>query len=253
MARRAIAPTHPRFYCAQLPHPRLGEPNVWLDVEQSRHLRRVLRLPVGAGLELFDGAGGLASASVLAYGGQRAQCQVHHVAWHDRPPPRLTLATALPKGPAAETMVNQLSQLGVDRVIPLQTERSVVHPRPQKQERFAKAAIESAKQSGRLFLMSLDELTPLNEAMQESADVKLVLSTDGAVAEPDRLALQQATHVMLYVGPEGGFSDNEMTKLQQAGAQPWTIAETVLRIETAALSAATLAGFLTASPHTATR
>jgi 16S rRNA (uracil1498-N3)-methyltransferase len=234
-----------RFYCSELPHPRLGPLECRLGPEQSRHLRKALRFEVGDRLELFDGHGGLARASLAAYEGQQARCQVHHIDWHDRPAPQLTVATAIPKGPAAEGMIEQLSQLGVDRVMPLRTERSVVHPRPQKRERFERAAIESAKQSGRLFLLEFAELHTLEQALAEPADVTLALSSGAErMHQPVPVRLKQAEQVMLLVGPEGGFTDAELAQMEAAGAEPWRISATVLRIETAATAGAAITRFL---------
>jgi 16S rRNA (uracil1498-N3)-methyltransferase len=244
MARGAVAPKQPRFYCEDLPHPRLGDPVRLLDAEQTRHLRKVLRLREGNPLELFDGTGGIAWASLTGFEGGHARCECHAVEFHNRPLPRITLASAIPKGPAAEAMAQQLSQLGADRLIPLKTERSVVHPRPQKRERFEKAAIESAKQSGRLFLMQLSELYTLDQVLKEPADMKLALTPGGEVNEPDRSALREAHHVMVLVGPEGGFTGGELDKMEEQGAQRWTIGPNVLRIETAATAVTAITRFL---------
>jgi len=246
MSRGAVPPDQPRFYCPELPQPRLNDPICMLDAEQTRHLRKALRLKAGDGLELFDGYGSLATAVLTRYERHHARCEVQHVAFHERPLPRLTVATAIPKGPVAETMVQQLSQLGADRLIPLQTERSVVHPRPQKRERFETAAVESAKQSGRLFLMTMTELYTLPQAIAENADLKLALTPTGEITEPERKTLGEAHHVMLLVGPEGGFTDEELTRMDHAGARRWTIGSTVLRIETAATAASAITRFLTA-------
>jgi len=247
VAQAAIAPEQPRFYCPELPHPRFGEAVCRLDGEQSRHARKVLRLKTGDALELFDGKGGLATAKLLAYDGQQARCEVQQTQFHQQPMPRLTVATAIPKGPLAEAMAQQLSQLGVDRLVPLRTERSVVHPRSQKRERFEKAAIESAKQSGRLFLITLDELYTLDQALAALADLKLVLTPTGETREPDRDALDRAHHVMLLIGPEGGFTDSELNAIEQARATAWSIGPTVLRIETAAAAAAAITRYLVGS------
>jgi 16S rRNA (uracil1498-N3)-methyltransferase len=240
----AIAPDRPRLYCPELPHPRLGEASCVLDPEQTRHLRKALRLGPGAAIELFDGRGGLARATVEQFEGQYARCRIQAVNWHERTLPQLIVATAIPKGPRGEDMIEQLSQLGVDRVVPLKTQRSVVHPRPQKVERFEKAAVESAKQSGRLFLLELAALHTLEELLAEPAGLTLALATGGEAAEPDREAVRHCQSLRLVVGPEGGFTDEELDRMQAAGAQPWTIGPTVLRIETAAVAAAAIGRFL---------
>jgi 16S rRNA (uracil1498-N3)-methyltransferase len=145
-------------------------------------------------------------------------------------------------------MIEQLSQLGVDRVVPLRTQRSVVHPRPQKFERFQKAAIESAKQSGRLFLMELAEMQTLDQVMDRGADLTLALDARGETGDLDRAELGDCQHLRLMIGPEGGFTDQELSQMQAAGARPWTVGPTVLRIETAAVAAAAIARFMAIAP-----
>ena len=238
------APGCPRLFCAALPHPRLADPFCYLDENETYHLRKVLRGRVGDPVELLDGQGGLARATIEQFDGRIAICRVQHVDRQAPPSPRVTVATAIPKGPTGEAMADQLSQLGVDRLIPLKTERSVVHPRPQKLGRFEKAAITAAKQSGRRFLMQLEAVTDLSEVVQREADLKLALSAGQRASEPDRSRLRGAANVMLLIGPEGGWSEAELDQLEAAGCERWTIGPHVLRIETAAVAAASITRFL---------
>lgn len=237
-------PSLPRVYCPELPDPQSGEPTCTIDADQTRHLRKALRVKTGDRVELFDRRGGLAQARVEHDDRERAHCRIERVAWHARSSPWVTVATAVPKGPRSETMIDQLSQLGVDRVIPLRTARSVVHPRPQKHSRFEKTAIESAKQAGRLFLMEIAPLHTLDEVLTTDEPLTFALSARGEPAEPDRASLRATGHLRLLIGPEGGFADEELDRIRAAGGRLWTIASTVLRIETAAVAGAAITRLL---------
>ena len=115
-----------RFYC---PHPS-RDGRLHLNADESRHLTRVCRLGVGDGIEVFDGLGSIANARVLADGAGGVELRVEGD-WLKEPPApvSLTLATAVPKGDRFDWLIEKATELGVDRLIPLVTDRSVVDPR----------------------------------------------------------------------------------------------------------------------------
>lgn len=227
----------PRFYCPNLPHPRLSEGLCALDADETRHARKVLRLSEGQRVELFDGAGQLATADLVAYREGAAVCRVLSVESVDPPSPKLTIACAVPKGPRAEDMVNQLAQLGADRFVPLRCERGIVDPGDGKLERFAKASLTAAKQSGRLHFMKVLAPAMLAEVLDEVCDIGLILDPRGEPLNdlPDRLTVSK--HTMLLIGPEGGWTPSELDAAERAGYDRWKLGPNVLRIETAATTA----------------
>lgn len=134
-------------------------------------------------------------------------------------------------------MINDLAQLGVDLLIPLITERSIVEPGTNKLERYAKAAAESAKQSGRAWFMRVAPATRFADALACDADLKLVADP---YARPindlaDRLGAVSAVRIL--VGPEGGLTDAELDAARQHGFTPWRYSPNVLRVETASAAA----------------
>ncbi len=224
----------PRFYCPALPHPRLSESRAMLDEEQTRHLRKVLRGKEGDTVELFNGEGLLGRATVLGFDTGFTWCRVTDVQEHPEPSPRLTVASALPKGPLADTMVSMLSQAGADLLVPLLSSRSVVDPREGKVERLAKLAVESAKQCGRPWLMRVAAPVELGKVLREQVDLKLVMDPRGEALSDLPGVLRQSGKVMLIVGPEGGLTEQELNEADNAGAKRWSVGPNVLRIETAA-------------------
>ncbi len=216
-----------------------------LDRQESNHARNALRLSVGDTIELFDGQGTLAHASIESYDAGHALCRISHTQHLPPITPSITVASAVPKGPRADAMVAQLSQLGVDRFIPLQAEHSVAVPRPAKLERFAKSTIESAKQCRRLWLMHIEQPhTPAEVFAQDSYDFKLIANpaSDPLPNLADRL--QASERILVLVGPEGGWSPAELTAATAAGCLNWSIAPNILRIETAATTAAAILRYL---------
>jgi len=240
----------PRFYCpglaeavsadgtdgSEIAPPDLTGAVCELSKPESHHAKNVLRLSAGQAVELLDGRGAVASASLEGFNSGRAVCRIDRVTRHPRLSPMLTIASAVPKGPRADAMADQLSQLGVDHFIPLIAERSVAIPKDSKIEKFARAAVESAKQCGRAWLMEITEPSPPDEVWADGGyDLKLLAVPGGeALAEP----LPQHKHVLVMIGPEGGWTDRERASARDAGCRDWTFAPHTLRIETAALAAA---------------
>lgn len=233
-----------RFYCPALPHPRLSERGATLDPDQSRHARKVLRLKPGDALELFDGEGKTARGVIRAYAGGLAVCDVTEMAETPPPRPRITIATAIPKGPRADEMVNLLSQLGCDRLTPMLTARSEVDPRDAKLDKWSRVAVESAKQSHRAYVMQVDRPRPLAEVLERQADVKLI-ATIGDFGVGDLAAkLRAVRNVLVLIGPAGDWSDDEIAAARAAGFASWTLGPNVLRVETAAAAATAVLRYL---------
>ena len=232
----------PRFLCPPLdPQTPVPVP-VELDADESHHALRVLRLAPGDAVELFDGAGQTAPAVIVGQSGGRVTCQRQSVTVAPRPQPHLTVAVALPKGSRAEDLANQLAQLGVDVLVPLNCEFGVVKIKPNKLERLERASLAAAKQCGRPHLMQIADPLNLAQAAEQAAaaDHARLLEPDATPWTPAALAadLANARSVWLLIGPEGGFSDTERATARDHGAAGWRLNPHVLRIETAAAAAA---------------
>jgi 16S rRNA (uracil1498-N3)-methyltransferase len=233
-----------RFHCPNLPHPRLSESTVTLDPDQTRHARKVLRLRAGDPIELFDGRGRTARGVIEVFEAGFTVCRVSEVAEMPPPTPRLTIATAIPKGPRADEMVNQLSQVGCDRLVPLVTQRSEVDPRDARLDKWSRIAVESAKQSHRAFVMAVEPARRLAEVMAEPADVKLIATIgDFGLADLGN-RLRAATQVVVLIGPAGDWTDDELVAARDAGFASWTLGPNVLRVESAAVAAAAIVRYL---------
>lgn len=236
-----------RFYCPNLASSTSASPlsdtTVQLDADESHHARRVLRMEIGEKIELFDGQGRRATGELLSWSGGAAirLCEATH---SPRACPRLDVAVTIPKGPRADEMVSQLSQLGVDRLIPLRAERAVVDPRQTKLEKFRRAAVESAKQCGRDYLMEVASPGELVELLREDYDVKLIAAPGGGGGEGLESRLKPAQRVLVLIGPEGGWTEDERKTAADRGATAWSLGSHILRIETAACAAAAVIRYL---------
>jgi 16S rRNA (uracil1498-N3)-methyltransferase len=207
------------------------------------HLLRVCRYGSGDQVEIFDGKGFATVARII----ETARDHVDLVAEGEpiaepQRPWSITLATAFPKGERLDWLVEKATELGVDRLIPLVTERSVADPRESKLDRLRRRVIEASKQARRNRLMVVQSAMPwvkLATLPCTEGTQRLIASRDGI--PPCRLPVRShRTEILLVVGPEGGFTPAEEELGSANGWQPVRLASHVLRIETAALAGAAI-------------
>ena len=232
--------------------PSLRSGAVALDSGQAHHARQVLRLPDGAAVEVFDDAGNTA-AGILGY---PDDSQAVVVIASIQPPRKSgvswSIASAVPKAERADWLVEKLSELGAARWIPLAAERSVALPSGTgKRQRWERIATESAKQSRRAGVMTINQLTPLAEAIAavgnqspgyiSGASIGWVLST-GQDGQPISTLITQSppAELTLFIGPEGGWTESELRQFSAAGIVAVRLGSTILRVETAAVAAAAI-------------
>ena len=214
-----------------------------LDAAEAHHARDVLRLKVGDAVELFDDAGHVARGAIERCDPAAVVARVEESVARSESS-GISIASAVPKGARAEWMIEKLSELGVDRFIPLSTARSVVHPTGQnKRDRWQRIATESAKQSRRAGVMTIDQLAPLDRVV-EAHRAALFLDIDPyAPSLLDHLQSQISnlkSQVTLLVGPEGGWTDDEVAHMRTVGLTGVRLTATILRVETAAVAAAAI-------------
>jgi 16S rRNA (uracil1498-N3)-methyltransferase len=224
------------FFSSSLAAP--GEVFALSDPEAG-HAIRTRRLRPEDHLTLFDGKGGLADAVIsdISQKPLKVQVRVKGLRTVDPPRPNLHVMTALPKGDRQSTMIDMLTQVGMDQFSPLLCERCVSRPQSQHYPRWERLVIEASKQSRRAWLPELCAPLPLDAANLVFDGPLLVADGEGEQLDDltDRLAgVSDAVH--LAVGPEGGFTDNERQLLRESGAHFVSLGPNVLRVETAAVS-----------------
>ena len=204
-----------------------------LEGDDAHHLGRVLRLRSGEPVTAADGTGRwrpyvvTAGVRMEATGPEQRDPELH---------PRLAVAFALTKGDKPELAVQKLTELGVDRILPVLADRSIARPEPARAaaqvQRWRRVAREAGRQCRRARLPEIADLAPL---------ASLAGHPGLGVAERDggplsALVAGMGDEVLIVVGPEGGLTDSEVELLApgfRLGLGPH-----VLRAETAAVSAA---------------
>jgi len=219
-----------------------------LPPETAAHVVRVLRARVGDALILFNGDGREFSAEIDSIRGARVAAAVGLGGLVERESSlAVTLVQSVPRGDRMDFIVQKATELGVARIVPTLSQRSVV--RLDERQREAKAAhwravvASACEQCGRNRLPQLDEPVPLIDYLGAAHGdaVRLVLDPEarevGAGASLAGRVL--AGRVEIAVGPEGGFAPEELDAFGIAGFAGVRLGPRILRTETAAIAALT--------------
>lgn len=230
-----------RFY---LP-PEAWNGSTWeLDGDEARHALRVLRLRAGDTCTVFDGAGRAAGVRITSTDGS-TRLAVEPIDILPKPAPiaEITLCQAIPKGGNMELIVQKAVEMGVRRIIPLITERTIVRLSPKearaKTEKWRRTVLEACKQCGQNTLPHVEPPLAYRDFLAQASLPALKLH---AALTPDAKPLRNvleaaraegARSAALLVGPEGDFTPEENEAAAIHGFLPVTLGPIVLRVETA--------------------
>lgn len=224
----------------------LAAPVVSLSAAESHHAAVVLRVTVGETVTLLDGQGIIASGTVASV----SKREVHvAVTSRDRARPRrgeVVLAVAVTKSKAWDLMLQKATELDVAGIVPLLTRHCVVKVDPseraKRRDDWQAAVAESTKQCGTPWMPQVGLPRTLAEWLGEPrrAGVGLVAALASGALEIGEVleAHPEAQRVTIAIGPEGDFDASELESLLRAGYAPVTLGPTILRADTAAVTAA---------------
>ncbi len=223
-----------------------AQPGETIEVSGDEHhyLTRVRRHTVGEQIELKDRQGRRFSAVIEAI--DRTVATLRTVerlpdapnAWP------VTLIIAVPKRNGLDPIVRQATEIGLARIVPILSHRTVSNPGASRHDRWCRITRESIRQCGREKPLQVDEVQSLTDALSAHRDseVKLLLhpehrsfSLDAALAERTRVS-----EISLVVGPEGGFTPTEVDQATELGYRPVGLGRAIMRVETAAIVAGTI-------------
>ena len=200
---------------------------ITLDEATERHLDRVLRLRDGEPVSITDGAGRWRQTRLVRSAAGIRLEPAGDVREHERHIP-LTLAVAMPKGDRLDQLVQKTTEVGIDALVLLHCERSVVRWKDDRvdrqRSRLQRIADEACRQSRRVWRVAV-----------EGPVAASAILADAAAAEPGGRPID-VRDTLVAIGPEGGWSDREL----QSAADRVDLGHTVLRTETASIVAAAL-------------
>lgn len=229
--------TPPLFLLDVLPD---GE-TVLLGGDEGRHAARVKRLGVGEAVLVADGTGTVLECVVTGVRPDGLALQVRSRRVEPEPQPRLVAVQALPKGERSELAVEQLTELGVDEIVPWAAARSIAQWRGERGvkalEKWRRTVREAAKQSRRPRVPVVAELADTAAAAARLRGSTGLVLHESAAAGLGAVELPPAGEIVLVIGPEGGITAEELALFQAAGASPVRLGSPVLRTSTAGAAA----------------
>ena len=219
-----------------------------LDESEAHHCIDVLRLGVGSRVVVFNGRGSEITAEILAL--EKGRVHLKELISARAEPLRcaVTLAQAIPKGKSMDLIIQKATELGVAKIVPLLSDRTVVQLQEdelnKKREKWKQVVIEAAKQSGQDWLPEIaGPITPKQFFAEfDRYELPLVASLQNDARSFKKvLAHFREQHgrrprsALILVGPEGDFTPAETSWAKSAGSIPVSLGPIVLRTETAAI------------------
>lgn len=241
----------PRFH---IPPADWNLENLLLTGEESHHCAEVMRAKPGDRIVVFDGQGTEAEVRVSAISGKSVSLEPLMVQKTPAPPATLVLAQAVPKGKNMDLIVQKATELGVSRIVPLLSERTVVRVDKEdldrKREKWQRTVLEACKQCGQNWLPTVETPATVDAfAKRAGSGFRLV----AAIGQGERglkpiLADHETEHgkrpseATIMIGPEGDFTPAEVATAVSAGFSPLSLGPIILRSETAAIYALSIVG-----------
>lgn len=212
-----------------------------------KHLSQVLRLGTGDIIQVFDGSGMEYTARLSELGRDQAIAAIVESYQADTEPRvRLTLYQGLPKMEKMDLIIQKAVELGVCRIVPVLTRRTVVQldgPSAEKRAvRWNRIAMEASKQCGRACVPEVIKPLSLEDALHDLRDPDLAIAL---YENEEKKCLKEllkcynindAGNIALFIGPEGGFTKEEADAMRQGGIKTASLGGRILRTETAAIS-----------------
>jgi 16S rRNA (uracil1498-N3)-methyltransferase len=209
------------------------------------HIRRVLRLKEGDEIDVLDGTGRVYAAKIREIKGKEVICEViTSRSAKSEPETKVTLIQSIPREQKMDILIQKCTELGVDRIIPAMSERTIIKLDEKKKasriSRWGRIAKEAAEQSARGMIPRIDEVQSLDEALKSSKDFDLCLipweMEEKATLKEVLRENHGAKSVLIAIGPEGGFSKAEVDLAINAGFKPVSLGKRILRTETAGIA-----------------
>lgn len=234
-----------RFFC---PNADFHDPSVEItDAKELHHLKNVLRLKKGAAVTLFNGSGEETRGTITAIEENAVQVRIagREMTSPQKPPFTVTLACAIPKKAKFETILEKSTELGVDEIVPLYTQRTeVIFKTPdvsKKMARYRTIIVNAAKQSQRRSLPELHPPVKFKDYLsridpKSTVMIPCLLPPRKKIGDVLKELGTPPQKLIFLIGPEGDFTPEEVELTVGKGGIPVSLGPTVLKVDTAAIA-----------------
>jgi 16S rRNA (uracil1498-N3)-methyltransferase len=232
-----------RFYIEEI---KVNDKTCMIVGSEAKHITKVLRMTPGDRFILMDSKGSRFEAQIQSTSSRQVSVVLENPLPKQPPSPvKITLCQALPKSRAMDYLIQKTSELGVDRIIPFFSERTV--PRFDKEKaanrlrHWHKIAVNAAKQCGRSIPAAIESPISFIELISQwkDSDGQKVIFWKAEGSSDLKSLLKSslsAKHFVGIVGPEGGFSKPEVQMAVEEGFVAVSLGDRILRAETAAMT-----------------
>lgn len=221
--------------------------NVEITGEDVNHIKNVLRMKIGEEIQVSNGTDKECICSIVSMEKDKILAKIVDVIGESSElPTKITLFQGLPKGDKIEYIIQKAVELGVHRIVLVDTKRTVVKldekKAAKKLERYQAIALSAAKQAKRSVIPKVDGVFSFDKAIKEAGALEEILlpyeNAKGiSYAREVIKKVKGKESVGVFIGPEGGFSEDEVQKAVDEGAKVITLGKRILRTETASLTA----------------
>lgn len=232
----------------------IGEKEIVITGPDVNHIRNVLRMRAGEELLAADGQGSEYRCILRELQDSAIRAEIcRKLSGSAELPSRITLFQGLPKSDKMDLIIQKCVELGVFRIVPVTTKRTVVKLDAKKEEsrrkRWTAVSESAAKQSGRGIIPEISGVRGFKEAVEEAGELDICLipyekAEDMARTREILSGIPAGASIGVFIGPEGGFEEEEVREAMEAGARPITLGRRILRTETAGMAVLAMLGYL---------
>jgi len=229
----------PLFFITE---PLVGLTGVTLDEDNSKHAIQVLRLKMGNIVELTDGKGQLATASIIDDNRKHCRLQVQQLQSIPRPLKQITLAISLLKNRNRfEWLLEKVTELGVANIIPLLCDRTEKESaRVERMQSILQSALLQSRQVWLPTLVTPQEFGAIQKWKLQDGDHFIATCSDVTKQPLSSLIATSKKNVLICIGPEGDFTDDELNIAAENNFVSVSLGSSRLRTETAGIVAVSL-------------
>ena len=232
----------------------IGEKEIVITGPDVNHIRNVLRMRAGEELLAADGQGSEYRCILRELQDSEIRAEIcRKLSGSAELPSRITLFQGLPKSDKMDFIIQKCVELGVFRIVPVTTKRTVVKLDAKKEEsrrkRWTAVSESAAKQSGRGIIPEISGVQSFREAVEEAGELDVCLipyekAENMARTREILSGIPAGASIGVFIGPEGGFEEEEVREAMAAGARPITLGRRILRTETAGMAVLAMLGYL---------
>lgn len=208
----------------------------------AHHLAYSLRARRGNKITAVDGAGNCAVLELIDFDKDTIKARRISDVQKILPDKKIILADCLPKQNRFENIIEKATELGVEKIIPLISERTIARPRVGRLERWKKIAKESSEQCARDTIPEIDEIRTLDDWLKEISPLDeeniflFCWELEKETNIREILSRNAEKNILVLIGPEGGFSEREVEKIKNSGGISVSLGKKILKTDTAAIS-----------------